>query len=138
MRIIRTVAEDNVERTRRALEYFNRGDRELLRGMAAPSVEIVPLRAALEGTVYRGEDAFDRFWAAIDESWERVQMEADEIVDCGGRVLVVGRLRARARDTDVDIDSPMAWVMKLEDGVMTSMRTYTDIAEARRDAGAEA
>jgi ketosteroid isomerase-like protein len=130
------VPEDNVERTRRALEHFNRGDREALRTMAAPSVEIVPLRAALEGTVYRGKDAIDQFWDAVDESWDSIRMDADEIVDFGGRVLVVGRLRGRARDTDVEIDSPMAWVLEIEDGVMTKMRNYVDIAEARRDAGA--
>jgi ketosteroid isomerase-like protein len=130
------VPEDNVERTRRALEYFNRADREALRAMSAPRVEIVPLRAALEGTVYRGEDAIDQFWDAVEESWESIQMEADEIVDCGDRVLLVGRLRGRARATDVEIDSPMAWVIELEEGLMTKMRNYVDIAEARRDAGA--
>jgi ketosteroid isomerase-like protein len=129
------VPEDNVERTRRALEYFNRADRDALRGMSARSVEIVPLRAALEGTVYRGEDAIDQFWDAVEESWESIQMEADEIVDCGDRVLIVGRLRGRARDTDVEIDSPMAWVLEIEDGLMTKMRNYVDIAQARRDAG---
>jgi ketosteroid isomerase-like protein len=106
--------------------------------MSARSVEIVPLRAALEGTVYRGADAIDQFWDAAEESWESIEMEADEIVDCGDRVLIVGRLRGRARDTDVEIDSPMAWVLEIEDGLMTKMRNYVDIAEARRDAVAEA
>jgi hypothetical protein len=73
------VAEDNVERTRQALEYFNRGDREALWAMAAPNAEIIPLRAALEGTVYRGENAFAEFWEAVDETWETLRIEADEI-----------------------------------------------------------
>jgi ketosteroid isomerase-like protein len=130
------VAESNVEITRRALGYFNSGDREALRELTAESAEIVPLRAALEGTVYRGENAFDEFWAAIDETWEFVRMEAEEIVDHGGRVLIVGRLQGRAKGTEVDVDSPMAWVMTVNDErKMTSMRTYTNIAQARRDAG---
>jgi ketosteroid isomerase-like protein len=130
------VAQDNVETTRRALDYFNRGDRDALRELTAENAEIVPLRAALEGTVYRGENAFTDFWAAVDQTWETIRMEAEEIVDCGDRVLIVGRLQGRARGTDVDVDSPMAWVMEVnDDGKMTRMRTYTDIAQARRDAG---
>jgi len=35
-------------------EYFNRGDREAFQRLFAPDAEIIPLRAALEGTVYRG------------------------------------------------------------------------------------
>jgi ketosteroid isomerase-like protein len=130
------MAQDNVEITRRALGHFNSGDREALRELTAESAEIVPLRAALEGTVYRGESAFDEFWAAVDESWEFVRIEAEEIVDRGDRVLIVGRLQGRARGTEVDVDSPMAWVMTINDQQkMTSMRNYIDIAQARRDAG---
>jgi ketosteroid isomerase-like protein len=130
------VPEDNVETTRQALEYFNRGDREALRAMAAPNAEVIPLRAALEGTVYRGENAFAEFWEAVDETWETLRIEADEILDCGDRMLIVGHLRGRARGTDVEVDSPIAFVMGInEERQMTSMRTYTDIADARKAAG---
>jgi ketosteroid isomerase-like protein len=135
--IILGVPEDNVQTTRRAFDYINRGDREALRELTAPSAEIVPLRAALEGTVYRGENSFDEFWAAVDESWETIGIEAEEITDYGDRVLVIGRLRGRAKGTDVEVDSPMAWVMAIADGKMTKMRTYLDIDEARRDAVAD-
>jgi len=69
--------------------------------MAAPNAEIIPLRAALEGTVYRGENAFAEFWEAVDETWETIRIDADEIVDGGDRVLIIGRLRGRARGTEV-------------------------------------
>ena len=99
--------------------------------MLADDAEIVPLRAALEGTVYRGPDAVDQFWTAIEESWATVQMDVDELSEHGDRVLAVGRLRGRARETGIELDSPMGWVATFDDGEVVSLRTYPTVAEAR-------
>jgi ketosteroid isomerase-like protein len=126
--------EKRVELARRLIELFNRGDREGLKEITIDDAEIVPMRAALEGTVYRGPNALDDFWAAIDESWETVQMVIDEISEHGNRVLAVGRLRGRARRTGMELDSPMAWVATFDEGKVASMRTYVSVAEAREAA----
>lgn len=126
--------EERVELARRLIELFNRGDREGLKEITIDDAEIVPMRAALEGTVYRGPNALDDFWAAIDESWETVQMVIDEISEHGNRVLAVGRLRGRARRTGMELDSPMAWVATFDEGQVASMRTYVSVAEAREAA----
>ena len=126
--------EERVELARRLIELFNAGEREELKRITAEDAEIVPLRAALEGTVYRGPDALDQFWAAIDESWETVRMDPDEIMQRGERVLVVGRLQGRARQSGMDVDSPMAWVMTFENGKVASVRTYVSVAAAREAA----
>jgi uncharacterized protein len=127
--------EERVELARQLIDLFNRGDREGLKDITVEDAEIVPLRAALEGTVYRGPEAHDQFWAAIDEAWETVEMHADEITEHDDRVLVVGRLRGRARQTGMEIDSPMAWVMTFAEGKVASTRTYVSIAEAREAVG---
>ena len=126
--------EERVELARRLIELFNAGEREELKRITAEDAEIVPLRAALEGTVYRGPDALDQFWAAIDGSWETVRMDPDEIMQRGERVLVVGRLQGRARQSGMDVDSPMAWVMTFENGKVASVRTYVSVAAAREAA----
>jgi ketosteroid isomerase-like protein len=128
------VAQERAELARRLVELFNRGEREELQRMAADEAGIVPLRAALEGTVYRGRDALDEFWTAVDESWETVQMDVDEITEHGEHVLIVGRLRGCARETGMEIDSPMGWVVTFDDGLVASMRTYPSVAEAREAA----
>jgi ketosteroid isomerase-like protein len=129
------VAPDNVEIVRRSLECFNRGDREGLRKLTAPDAEIIPLRAALEGTVFSGERGYSDFWAAMDESWETIHIDADEFAERGENVLVVGSLRGRARGTEVEVNSPIAFVLTVADEKVSRLRTYTDIAEARRSAG---
>jgi len=125
---------ESVELARQLIELFNAGDREGLKRITVDDPEIVPMRAALEGTVYRGRTALDDFWAAIDESWETVEMDIDEITEHGDRVLAVGRLRGRARETGMELESPMGWVAAVRDGKVASIRTYPSVAGAREAA----
>jgi ketosteroid isomerase-like protein len=126
--------KERVELARRLIELFNARDLVGLKEITVEDAEIVPMRAALEGTVYRGPTAIDDFSAAIDESWETVQMEVDELSEHGDRVLAVGRLRGRARRTGMELDSPMGWVATFEGEKIASIRTYTSVAEAREAA----
>jgi ketosteroid isomerase-like protein len=126
--------EEGVDLARRLIELFNAGQRDELERLMVDEPEIVPLRAALEGTVYRGPDAPAQFWAAIDESWEAVQMTADEIAEHGERVLIVGRLHGTARETGMELDAPMAWVMTFVDRKVASIRAYVSVAEGREAA----
>jgi ketosteroid isomerase-like protein len=73
------MSEENVEAMRRAIDAFNRGDGESFDGFLADDAEIVPVRAALEGTVYRGADAATQYCAAVDASWENLAWEVEEI-----------------------------------------------------------
>ena len=116
-------------------EYFNSGDREAFGGLFAPDAEIIPLRAALEGTVYRGPSSAADFWADTDESWETIGFDPDEIRDLGDRVLLIGRLRAKGRQTGVEVDSRMGVIATFADGKVTRFQTYATVAEALEAAG---
>ena len=127
--------QENVEVALRGIEVFNRHDAEALQAMCAPDVAWVPLRAALEGTSYRGPDAVSRMFADFDESWESLRFDPDEIREARDCVLVTGRLRATGRATGVNLDTPMSVVMRFREGRVVSFRTYTDAGEARAAAG---
>jgi hypothetical protein len=43
----------------------------------AEDAEIVPVRAAVDGTVYRGPDAGAQYCAAVEESWENLRWEIE-------------------------------------------------------------
>lgn len=111
-------------------EYFNRGDREAFQRLFAPDAEIIPLRAALEGTVYRGPSSSTDFWADTDDSWEMIGFDPDELRDLGDRVLLTGRLRAKGRRTGVDVDSRIGLIVSFANGKVTRFRTYASVAEA--------
>ena len=48
------MSQENVELAHRLVEWFNARDAEALQAHSTEDVEIVPLRAAIEDTVYRG------------------------------------------------------------------------------------
>jgi ketosteroid isomerase-like protein len=85
--------------------------------------------------VFRGETANADFWRAIDETWEEIHFEAEDILESEGKVAILGQLRGRARGTDVEVGSPNGWVLTFDGDKVAGLRTYTSIAEARRAAG---
>jgi ketosteroid isomerase-like protein len=85
--------------------------------------------------VFRGETANADFWRAIDDTWEEIHFEAEEILESCGKVVILGRLRGRARGTDVEVESLNGWVLTFDGDKVRTLRTYASVAEARRAAG---
>ena len=130
------MSKENVESIRAVIEAFNRRDVEALKTLFVTDAEIVPVRAALEGTVYRGPDAVEHWIAAVDESWEELRVELEGGVrDGGDRVLVLGRIHGQGRESGAPIDVVAAAVAYFRDGLITTLHNYTNPAEALEAAG---
>src|SRR2546421_11483829 len=104
------MSQANVEIMRAAIDAFNRRDGEGFGAFLADDAEIVPVRAALEGTVYRGPDAATQYCAAVEASWENLTWAVEEIRDGEGWVLTLGRIRGRGRGSGVAIEARGAWL----------------------------
>jgi ketosteroid isomerase-like protein len=117
------------------MEAFNRRDGERFDALLTEDAEIVPVRAALEGTIYRGANAATQYCAAVEKSWENLGWEIEELRDGGDWVLAVGRIRGQGRDSGVGIDSRAGWVAHFRDGYIARFQTYADRAEALEAAG---
>jgi ketosteroid isomerase-like protein len=129
------MSRENVEVVRAAMEAFGRRDVAAFRALLAPDAEIVPVRAALEGTVYRGPDPASEYFAAVEESWEDLAWDTEEIRDDADWVLVLGRIRARGRGSGAALDVRAAWVARFRDGLISGLRVYSDRAEALKAVG---
>ena len=109
----------------RAVEAFNHHDPDAFAELCAPEVEIVPLRAAMEGTVYRGPDAVARFFAEADETWEDLRLEEGEVRDVGERALAFATLHGRGRASGAVVEmKDIGWVFEFRDGLIAAVRTY--------------
>src|SRR5947209_2627101 len=120
------MSRENVEIMRALMEAFNRRDGEGFGALLDNDAEIVPVRAALEGTVYRGPDAAAQYCAAVDESWDNLEWEVQQIRDGGDWVLALGRIRGGGRGSGVAIDARAGWVARFHDGLVTTFHTYAD------------
>ncbi len=129
------MSQENVELTHRMVEWFNASDVDALQAHVTDDVEIVPLRAALEDTVYRGPGAAAAFAADNDESWEGIQFDAEAFRDGGERVVAVGMLSARARRTGAEVRARLGMLFEFKGDLVSKVRTYTDVDEALEAAG---
>src|SRR5256885_15917624 len=117
------MSQQNLEVMRAAMEACNRRDGERFGAFLSRDAEIMPVRAALEGTTYRGPDAAAQYCAAVDESWENLTWEVEEIRDGGDWVLALGRIRGGGRGSGAGIDARAGWVARFHDGLITTFRT---------------
>jgi ketosteroid isomerase-like protein len=129
------MSEENVARFHAVVEAFNDRDGTRLNQLLAPDAEIVPVRAAIEGTTYRGRDAGSRYVAAVDDSWESLRWEVEEVREAGELVLGLGHIRGRGQGTGAAIDTSGGWVAQFRKGLLTRFRTCTSQEEALEAAG---
>ena len=129
------MSEVTIEIMRAAMEAFNRRDGEGFGALLSRDAEIVPVRAAVEGTVYRGPDAAAQYCAAVNESWKNLRWEIEEIRDGGDWVLALGRIRGEGRDSGVAIDARAGWVAHFRHGLITRFQTHADRAKALEAVG---
>ena len=129
------MSQENVEIMARGLDAFNRHDVEELVAMSAPEVELVTLRAAVEGTSYRGPDAWATAFRDFDESWEELRTEVERVHSGGNWVLVLAILHGRGLQSGADVAVRLATLTHFRDGLITSFRVYADRDEALRVVG---
>jgi ketosteroid isomerase-like protein len=131
----RAMPQENVEIVRTAMEAFNRRDGAALNALLHKDAEIVPVRAAVEGTVFRGADAGEQYCRAVEASWEDLRWDIEDIRQEADSVLPVGRIRGVGRGSGAAIDARAGWVAELRDGRITRFQTYADRADALEAVG---
>jgi ketosteroid isomerase-like protein len=129
------MSRENVVSMRIAIEAFNSRDAEHFGSLFTDDAEIVPVRSALEGTVYRGPDAGRQYCAAVEESWENLVWEIEAVKDDDNWVLALGYIRGRGRGSGADFDARGAWLARFHGGRLTHFRTYPARAEALEAVG---
>lgn len=98
------------------------------------SAEFYPLRAQLEGRAYHGHEGVRRFIAELEEDWDEVRFEVEEIRDLGAQGVGSGRFKARGRASGVELDVPLGWVGEVRDGKVVYARFFSDPADALKAA----
>ena len=130
--------DDDFEVVRRAWAAASGADQDGLRRELHSEVVAVPFGAALEGKAYRGpEQVLAWLRDEILVSWDVFEVHPESFERVGGRLLVTGRWSARGLESGVELDIPATWLVEVRDGRIAYWQTYTDRAEARRDAGLE-
>lgn len=124
------MSEKDLEIIRVGVDALNRGDVDGLEDALDPDVELVPLRAMLDGTVYKGHEGMRRWLADMGEDWTRFELDLQEVRELkGGQVLVQATMSLRGR-SGVALDSPAAWLCELRRGRVSRIQFFTDADSA--------
>jgi ketosteroid isomerase-like protein len=118
-----------------ALEAYNRRD---LAAVVAPFDEVFEYRperrwveAGMVDEVYRGLAGYRRYIETVDEVWGGQNfLDATELIDLGGRTLVLADARIRAQASGVPLSEKFALVTTVRDGATAYHREYYDQDEA--------
>ncbi len=132
------MSERDVEIVRSVIAAWDRGDLDEMARWIADDAELVPLRAQLEGTAYRGPSGLRELWDDLNADWEGVTLPVDEVRELGGKVVAIGRFIARGRASGVDLDVPIAQVWELRDDRVVRMHAFSDPEDAIRAANSAA
>jgi hypothetical protein len=103
-----------------------------------PDVEVVPLRAALEDTVYRGHAGIRQFARDLDESWSEAHVQILEIEVRGEQAVSSGSLRLRGRSSGAMTEVMGAAAWSVRNKRLIRMAYHQTVEDARRDLGWEA
>jgi len=103
-------------------------------GVMSPDFEWQQLSGAVEPGSRRGEQVGNSL-RRLFEVYEDVRVEAEEFVDAGDRVVVVGLARATARRSGMELNQRFAFVWTVSDGVLIRMEMYPERREALEAVG---
>jgi ketosteroid isomerase-like protein len=120
------MSEETVEIVRSAFEAYGRRDIAAFLTLVDRAFELQSaIVGGAEGSTYRGHDAIRQWFEDSDAGFEELVIEASEWRDLGdGRVLVLGRIRARGRGSGLELDSPTGWVATVRNGKLTSAQGF--------------
>jgi uncharacterized protein len=129
---------ETVRIIRLGYDAFNRGDFEGAVSLMHPDVELrrPEMSPESESGPLRGPEAV-RAWMMPD-IFERQQVEVEEIVENGDKVLVGGRIRVRARGSGIEVDDQAFHIWTIRDGKAARLEFYSDRSQALKAAGLRA
>src|SRR5688572_2134659 len=83
-----------------------------------------------EQQVYEGIDGARTFVSEWMDAWEDWELQVDDILDAGDKVVVLVRQRGRSKAAGMPVEMSFAQVWTLADGRQTRMDMYSDREEA--------
>ena len=128
----------DVEALRRMYDAMAKGNFWAAREVFHPEIEWEwsPRMEAITGRrTYRGiaeVEASTRDWLA---TWDWFWVEAEDMRDLGGEVLVITRQRGCARGSEVEVEIEAAEIWTMNDGVAVRYRSFDSREDALQAAG---
>jgi ketosteroid isomerase-like protein len=107
-------------------EAFGRGDIPAILAMIDEHIDWHAPENLPHGGHFQGRDAVGRFFQGIGETWEDLQLELEDIVSGGERVIALARVHGRLRATGEEAGYSSAHAWTAQDGTPVRFAEYVD------------
>ena len=92
------MSEENVEIVRRSFEIWKSRDLSDVSHLTHPAFVLDLSRNIFNPDLFRGTDGIRLFFERVDEMWDELEVNAEEIIDGDDRLVVASRLKGVGRD----------------------------------------
>jgi uncharacterized protein len=128
---------ENVELVKRCFAAVRAWDVDALLRVYDADVELMPLTGTrVESGGYRGHQGVRAYFSEARDMWEVLEPVGEVFEEHGDRVVVTGRCRVRGRTSGAESNPVCAWVVRVRDGKIVSLRACSNYDEALEAAGA--
>jgi ketosteroid isomerase-like protein len=128
------MSEENVERVRRMIDAWNRGDITGWADALHEDVEWFPLAENPQTEPVHGVDAVREFVADWVKPWDELRIEVTRILDAGDWVVSAGRQTAR-HESGAEISMENYVACAFRDGKIVEFRWFMNESDALAAAG---
>ena len=124
------MSQQNVEIVRASIATYNDEGLEASMPYLHPDIEWFTHADAPDMGRFEGHDGIRRLAAMLNDVFGEVRLEADQLLDMGDHVVVVGRLQVTGTGSGAATESGRTWVYSLRDGMIVRHLTFATEAEA--------
>jgi ketosteroid isomerase-like protein len=129
------MATENVELARRGYEAFKRGDVEAVLEFLDPQIEVHDSPELPDRRVWHGYEGFVGNLSNMFDIVQGFELEPDEFIDAGEKLLVAVRVRGHGRSSGIAMEDHLLHVWAIRDRKGTRLEVYRDREQAREAAG---
>ncbi len=124
------MSEENVEAVRAIYEEWGRGNFRAGVELYDADMVLVQRPEFPEAGSYRGTAAIADYMRTFLEAWERVTIEADELIDAGDRVVVAVLQRGVGKESGAEVDFRYFHIWSFRGGKVVRLEVIRERREA--------
>ena len=128
------MSRENVELVRTVFGGWARGDFRAASDLFAADFEWKQSPDAVEPGSHRGA-SIGTALRQLFGVYENYRIEAEEYIDAGDRIVVVGRARGTARGSGMELDQSVFFLWTARNGKLASIEAFRDRGEALETVG---
>jgi len=132
------MSQENVERTRDAVEAINRGDFEAALDRAHPDVEWQTLDMFPDAGTHQGPEGIRDFFQTWRDTFRGCRLQLERCVPVGDQVVAALRVSGEGAVSGAQVESPVFFqVLEFRDGQLIRGRMVQTESEAFEAAGTD-